>query len=68
MRFRRNPLGSFTELARTYGDVASVKLGPVRIVLLSHPDHIRDVLVTRAAEFSKAPPCSGPSACWARAC
>src|SRR5262249_46046759 len=53
MRFRSDPIGSFTEMARTYGDVASVKLGPTRIVLVSHPDLIRDILVTRAAEFSK---------------
>jgi cytochrome P450 len=44
-----------TEVARTYGDVASFLIGRRRIWLLSHPEHIRDVLVNRAADFTKGP-------------
>lgn len=41
------------ELARDYGDV--VTLGPrwQRFYLLSHPDHVRQVLVTRQRDFLK---------------
>jgi cytochrome P450 len=44
-----------TEVARKYGDVASFSLGRRRIWLLSHPDHIRDILVNRADNFTKGP-------------
>jgi cytochrome P450 len=44
-----------TDVARTFGDVASFSLGRRRIWLLSHPDHIRDILVTRAEQFTKGP-------------
>jgi cytochrome P450 len=51
----RDLSGFLTDVARTYGDVAHFRLGPRRIYLLSHPDHIRDVLVTSAENFSKGP-------------
>ena len=44
-----------TQVARTYGDVASFSLGRRRIWLLSHPDHIRDILVANADRFTKGP-------------
>lgn len=40
-------------LARDYGDVASFRAGGQHYVLLSHPDHVRDVLITRQENFSK---------------
>jgi cytochrome P450 len=51
----RDLSGFLTHVARTYGDVAHFRLGPRRIYLLSHPDHIRDVLVTSSDNFSKGP-------------
>jgi cytochrome P450 len=50
----RRPLEFFTGLARTYGDVVAFHNGPQPIVLLSHPDAIRDVLVTRGRAFVKS--------------
>ena len=43
--FRRDALGFLLQTARTYGDVAWFRVGPFDIYLLSHPDHVRDVLV-----------------------
>jgi cytochrome P450 len=50
---RRDPLGFLVGLWRQYGDVAFFKAGPFDVYLLSHPDAIRDVLVTHNARFMK---------------
>jgi cytochrome P450 len=49
----RNPLGFFTNLARTYGDVVHVRLGAEHAYLLNNPRYIRDVLVTHQQHFHK---------------
>jgi cytochrome P450 len=51
--FSRDPLTLLAGLAREYGDVARFKAGPQSVYLLSHPDHVRDVLVTNNARFKK---------------
>ncbi len=51
----RDIIGYFTQIQKTHGDVASFRIGRRRIFLLSHPDHIRDVLVTRDDNFTKGP-------------
>jgi len=51
--FRRDPLGFLTRLAREYGDVSQFRVGPIRMFLLNHPDHVRDVLVTHHEKFHK---------------
>src|SRR5438874_10722001 len=51
----RDIVGFLADIQKTYGDVAYFRLGRRRIYLLSHPDHIRDVLVTRADNFTKGP-------------
>jgi cytochrome P450 len=50
---RRDMLGALTALARDYGDVARIKVGPQHIVLVSHPDLIRTVLITDARRYAK---------------
>jgi cytochrome P450 len=50
----RRPLEFFTGLARTYGDVVAFHVGEQPIVLASHPDAVRDVLVTRGRGFVKS--------------
>ncbi|HEV2129467.1 MAG TPA: cytochrome P450 [Longimicrobiaceae bacterium] len=52
--FRRDPLTFVTETARRYGDVASWKFGPRDMYLLSHPDYVKEVLVTRHRNFIKS--------------
>jgi cytochrome P450 len=51
--FRRDPLDFLTRLAARYGDVARFRIGPQQAFLLSHPEHIRDVLVTHHERFHK---------------
>ena len=50
----RNPLEFFSALARTYGDLAHVRLGPERVFLVSDPRVIKDVLVTHNTNFTKS--------------
>ena len=52
--FRRRPLAFLQKMSREYGDIAYFRLGPQHAFLLSHPDHIRDVLVTRQSNFTKS--------------
>jgi cytochrome P450 len=49
----RDPLGFFSGLKKTYGDVVHVRLGGERVFVLSDPRDIRDVLVTHQASFAK---------------
>jgi cytochrome P450 len=50
---RRDPLGFMTRLAATHGDVARVALGGEPLYLVSDPELIRDVLVTKNRSFVK---------------
>jgi cytochrome P450 len=49
----RDPLGFFTDLARRYGDLVHVRLGPEHAFLVSDPLYIRDILVTNQRNFRK---------------
>ncbi|MFN2399198.1 MAG: cytochrome P450 [Gemmatimonadaceae bacterium] len=49
----RDRLGFLRKLARDHGDIAHVRIGPGNLVLLNHPDLIRDVLVTHNRNFVK---------------
>ncbi|MDQ3805608.1 MAG: cytochrome P450 [Acidobacteriota bacterium] len=53
LAFRRDPLAFLTRLAREHGDVAQFRIGPQRAFLLSHPDLVRDLLVTHHDRFHK---------------
>jgi len=52
-RFLTNPFEFLQSLARTYGDLVGFRIGPVRYCLVNRAECIRDVLVTRQAEFTK---------------
>ena len=52
-RLQRDPLAFFASVQRAHGDVALFRVGPQPIALLSHPDDIRDVLVTSQRNFTK---------------
>ena len=56
LAIRRDVLGFLTRIAGECGDIASFRVGPIRLVLLNHPDYIRDVLVTNARNFIKGRP------------
>jgi cytochrome P450 len=49
----RRPLDFFDALKRDYGDLAGFHIGKQPIVLVSDPEHIRDVLVTHGRLFVK---------------
>jgi cytochrome P450 len=52
-RFRRNLLEMLQQLAEAHGDIAFFRIGPLRFVLLNHPDYVEDILITRAHLFHK---------------
>jgi cytochrome P450 len=54
-RMRKDPLGTLTDIGRTYGDIAYARLGPFPTYFVNHPDLIREVLVTRGKNFRKVP-------------
>jgi cytochrome P450 len=43
-------------IAEEYGDIVHFKIGPLRIVLLNHPDFIKEVLSTQNRNFVKGRP------------
>ncbi len=51
--FRADVLGLVVGSAATYGDVVRCRLGPKIVHLLNHPDHVEQVLRTRAANYDK---------------
>ncbi len=53
LRISRDRLALLREMARTHGDVSQIRLGKQLIVMLTHPDDIRDVLVTNQKLFAK---------------
>jgi cytochrome P450 len=46
VRAYRDPLGFLTKTARDFPDIAFLQLGRRRDCIVSHPDYVRDVLVT----------------------
>jgi cytochrome P450 len=52
--FRRDPPEFARRMAREYGDVAYLPVGRQHIYLVSHPDAIRDILVTHQHKFKKS--------------
>ena len=50
----RDPLKVLTRLAADYGDIVHFRLAGEQVFLLSHPQHIRDVLVTHQRNFTKS--------------
>ncbi len=51
--FARDRLGFFESCAREFGDFVPLRLGSRRVVILSHPDLIEEVLVTKNRHFEK---------------
>ncbi|HZJ52996.1 MAG TPA: cytochrome P450 [Myxococcaceae bacterium] len=55
LQLRRDALGFFTRIHQERGDLARFRVPGRRLVLLGHPDHIRDVLLTHASKVEKGP-------------
>ena len=54
LEIARNPLAMMISMQRDHGDIAHWRIGPQNIYLFSHPDLIRDVLVTNQKNFHKS--------------
>jgi cytochrome P450 len=52
LAFRRDALGLLLRTARRYGDVAHYRLGRLRLYLITHPEQVKDVLVTHHRHFT----------------
>jgi cytochrome P450 len=52
LAFRRDALDLLLRTARRYGDLAYYRLGGIHLYLVTHPDHVRDVLVTHQRHFT----------------
>lgn len=52
-RMRKDPLAFVLDGARTYGDAVRYQLGPQPVILFTHPDQVKEVLVTRQHDFVK---------------
>ena len=51
---QRDPIPFFTRLAREYGDAVQFKVGRQTIILVNHPDLVRELLVTQHRSFHKS--------------
>jgi cytochrome P450 len=51
--FRRDPLGFLESSARAFGDLVHYQFGRVHVVLLAHPEYIKDALVSHQHSFVK---------------
>src|SRR5262249_27082271 len=52
---RRDPLGFVVSLARDFGDVVLLRLGHIRVYMLFHPDHVRNILQENHQNYVKGP-------------
>jgi cytochrome P450 len=53
LTYLRDPLRFLCSAREEHGDVARVKLGPLEVTLVSHPDLVEDILVTRNRLWQK---------------
>jgi len=53
--FSRDPLDFLRTTGERFGDISLFRLGRTRVYFLRHPDHIREVLISRRASFTISP-------------
>ncbi len=51
---QRDPIPFFTRMAREHGDAVQFRIGRQAVILLNHPDLIRELLVTQHRSFHKS--------------
>ncbi|MDP6708313.1 MAG: cytochrome P450 [Alphaproteobacteria bacterium] len=51
---RKDPLGYFTRVARDYGDVVPIRLGPERLLFINRPEYVRHVLQVNFKGYRKS--------------
>jgi cytochrome P450 len=55
LSFARDPITFLERTARSYGDIAFFRLGSVNVFFVSHPDLVREVLITQRQNFTLSP-------------
>jgi cytochrome P450 len=50
--FTRDPLAFLTGVAEKYGDFSTFRLGRIQVFFVRHPDLVREVLLTKRANFT----------------
>ncbi|WP_052436649.1 cytochrome P450 [Georgenia sp. SUBG003] len=55
LQLRRDRLAFLTRCAREHGDTATFRIGSTGVVLLSHPDAVREMLTARQHDLTKSP-------------
>lgn len=50
---QKGVLQFFVDQWRDQGDLTELRMGRRRLLLVSHPEHVREVLVARKPEFEK---------------
>jgi cytochrome P450 len=53
LEFRRDVLRLLLDSRREFGDVVRFRLGPMLIHMVSHPDHVKQVLITNQRCYNK---------------
>lgn len=53
IQLRTNPIEFSTRLAKRYGDISFFRIFTKRVILINHPDLIREVLVRQSENFPK---------------
>lgn len=54
--FRKDSLSFLRKITDEYGDIVHFKMGHLRIVILNHPDYIKEVLTIQNSNFVKGRP------------
>ena len=54
--FRKDSIAFLRKIAKEFGDIVHFKIGPIRIILLNHPDLIKEVLTVQHRNFVKGRP------------
>jgi cytochrome P450 len=49
----RRPLEYVLEVTRTHGDIVQLRLGPSRMIIVNHPDHVKRVLQEKHASYGR---------------
>lgn len=52
-RFKDHPLDFMMQMSKTYGDIVFIRMGPYATFGLNHPDHVKELLVTKNRFFHK---------------
>src|SRR6202167_5966593 len=54
LQVSHDPLGTLQRIAREYGDIVRIPIGPDSRILLNHPDYIEQVNVIQQSKFHKS--------------